>query len=191
MTYLPTTTLEVNTFLFIPLVICITIVAGLATLAAISHSNRVITGTRDSVTYAGGTTIVVPDAVKLSDINDPAITKRNALLIWMIFAVILTIIPASMIAKNHEAIEDKAALNLRSNLIAKYEVEAVRTQLFDGPTRGRTSILSPRYEGTQYVAVKKDGTFNVYLLTQDKLTHEPFLYPYGSKGNVEPLTSLP
>lgn len=188
MNYLPTTTLEIDTWVYIPLVLGISLALAIFTRSLVVGSKRTVIGYRE-VPDVGRHNFYDPEPemkkVPIYDVRDPFSIKQNILRAWAIGILLLTIIPLVALNKSYEEIRSQAEQNVYANLVSKYEVEAVRKSALNSIRNS----LDPLKEEKQYVAVKKNGEFAIYYLSQDAVTSEPFLYQLHS--NEPALTELP
>lgn len=185
MNYLPTTTLEVDTWLYIPLVLGVALALAVFTRSLVVGAKRTVIGHREVPEIGRYTAETEMRTIPIYDARDPFSVKQNILRAWALGIILLTIIPAIALIKSHERILAQGEQNIHSNLVEKYEVEAVRRSALNSIRNS----LNPLKSEKQYVAVKKNGEFAIYYLSQDPVTSEPFLYPLHS--NAPALTKLP
>lgn len=171
MKYLPTTTLTVDSFLYVWIVV-------LATLAIVLwiRSNFASTKAKEEAAKAEGILA-----------EKPQYGNRNLLRILSLMCVGLIAVPAMAAIKQDENNRETAQANLAANIHQKYQTEAMKISMKHGM---RTAFLNASYEGTQLISLKKGKGFDIYYLTQDKETNEPFLYASDPAEGFPVLTNL-
>jgi hypothetical protein len=171
MKYLPTTTLTIDPVFYVWIVI-------LATLVVIFwvFSNFASAKAKEQAKHAEGLLALKPQY-----------GNRNFLRIISLACLGLIVFPAMGSIKANDEKLDNAQGNLSANLHQKYHTEAMKISLRNGT---RSVILRGSYEGTQLISLKKGKGFDLYYLTQDKETSEPFLYASDPADGSPPLTEL-
>lgn len=171
MKYLPTTTLTVDAFLYVWIVL-------LATIAVILwiRSNFASAKAKEQAKEAEG---ILADK--------PQYGNRNVLRILSFVCIGLIAVPAMAAIKQDEKNRETAQGNLAANIHQKYQTEAMKISMKHGT---RIVFLKGTYEGTQLISLKKGKGFDLYYLTQDKETNEPFLYASDPAEGFAPLTKL-
>lgn len=171
MKYLPTTNLTVDSFLYVWIVILVTVAIILWI-----RSNFAAAKAKEQAKEAKG---ILADK--------PQYGNRNVLRILSLVCVGLIAVPAMAAIKQDEKNRETAQANLAANIHQKYQTEAMKITMKHG---NRTAFLKATYEGTQLISLKKGKDFDLYYLTQDKKTNEPFLYASDPAEGFPALTTL-
>lgn len=171
MNYLPTTNLTIDPFLYVWIVVLVTVAVVLWICARLASEKA-----REDAAKAEGILALKPQY-----------GNRNMFRILSILCLGLIALPASAAIKADEKNRETARYNLVSNIHQKYQTEAMKMSAKSG---ARTVHVRGTYEGTQIVSLKKGKGFDLYYLTQDKETNEPFLYSSNPDEGFPALTEL-